>query len=276
MAKYKEAKKIPLHIILIIFSISAIFPFYYMIITGFKTNNEFYENTFLPPVDWSIENIKSLFFEHNFLIFFRNSAIVTIGSVLIALVVSSLAAYAYAKMKFRGNKFLLGLTITLTGIPPIIVVVPMYVLMSKISMLNTFTGINLIYSGFMLPFSIFVLTGFFRSIPDDLLHAASIDGCNRLQLLYRIILPLSKPALTTIIIINSLWVWNELLIALMFLRSENMRTINIALAQIGGRYAINPTLVQAGALFVTIPILIIYLIGQRFFVKGISAGALKE
>lgn len=108
------------------------------------------------------------------------------------------------------------------------------------------------------------------------MNAASIDGCNRLQLLYKIILPLSKPVLTTLVVVNSLWVWNDLLIALMFLRQDNMKTVTVALNMIGGRYANNPVLIQAGALFVAIPMILVFIFGQKYFVKGLLAGALKE
>jgi ABC-type glycerol-3-phosphate transport system permease component len=272
----KRLKFLPIHVILIFSAIIFLFPFYYMVVTGFKTNQEFYDNTFAPPQEWSLNNMESLVTDHHFIRYFFNSAIVTSFSGVLALITSSLAGYAYAKMTFSGKGFLLSMSIAFTGIPPIIVVIPMYVLMSRMQLLNTYFGVSIIYAGFLIPFSVFVLTSFFRSIPNELLNAAEIDGCNRFMRLTRIMLPLSKPVLTTVIIINGLWVWNELLIALMFLRSELKRTIAVGLAQLGGRYAINPTLVQAGALFVAIPIIVIYLIGQKYFVRGLSAGALKE
>jgi ABC-type glycerol-3-phosphate transport system permease component len=177
---------------------------------------------------------------------------------------------------FKGRRFILSLTVALTGVPVMIIIIPIYVLMSKLDLLDSYVGVSIIYGALMLPFSIFLLTSFFKSIPEDLLNAASIDGCNRLQLLYKIILPLSKPVLTTLVVVNSLWVWNDLLIALMFLRQDNMKTVTVALNMIGGRYANNPVLIQAGALFVAIPMILIFILGQKYFVKGLLAGALKE
>lgn len=268
--------KIPIHIILIIYSIISIFPFYYIIITAFKTKEEIYSNIYAPPSDWTFANIITLYKEYGFARSTLNSILVTAISILITLIISILAAYAYSKMHFKGKRFLLSLTVALTGVPIMIVIIPIYVLMSRIGMLDSYIGISFIYATFMLPFSIFLLTSFFRSIPEDLLNAASIDGCNRFQLLSKIILPLSKPVLTTLIIVNALWVWNDMLIALMFLRKDEMLTVTVALNNIGGRYANNPVLIQAGALLVAIPMILVFLLGQKYFVKGLLAGALKE
>jgi ABC-type glycerol-3-phosphate transport system permease component len=247
-----------------------------VIATAFKTKNEIYENIFGLPRQWTFENVIKLYTEYGFFRSTINSIIVTLGSIAITLIIAILASYAYSKMQFKGRRFLLSLTVALTGVPIMIVIIPIYVLMSKLDLLDSYVGVSIIYGAFMLPFSIFLLTSFFRSIPEDLLNAASIDGCNRLQLLYKIILPLSKPVLTTLIVVNSLWVWNDLLIALMFLRQDNMKTVTVALNMIGGRYANNPVLIQTGALFVAIPMILIFILGQKYFVKGLLAGALKE
>lgn len=276
MSLKTKVSKIPIHIILIIFSIFSIFPFYYVIITAFKTKNEIYENVFGPPARWTFENVIRLYTEYGFFRSTINSVVVTTLSIIFTLVVSILAAYAYSRMKFKGKRFLLSLTIALTGVPIMIVIIPIYVLMSKVNLLDNYFGVGIIYASFMLPFSIFLLTSFFRTIPEDLLNAARIDGCNRFQLLYRIMIPLSKPVLVTLIVVNSLWVWNDLLIALMFLRKDDMKTVTAALNLIGGRYANNPVLIQAGALFVAIPMIILFLAGQKYFIKGLLSGALKE
>jgi multiple sugar transport system permease protein/raffinose/stachyose/melibiose transport system permease protein len=271
-----KTRVIPIHVILIIFSVMAIFPFYYMVITAFKTNDEFYDNIYAPPSSWTFENFNIIVQEHGFARALINSSIVTTASIVLTIAVSVLASYAYSKMVFQGRKFLLSLSVSLTGIPIMIVIIPIYVLLSKAHLLDTYTGVSIVYAAFMLPFSIFILTSFFNSVPNELLNAASIDGCTRFQTLYKIILPLSKPVITTLVIVNSLWVWNDLIIAMMFLRHDRMRTIAVALHLVGGRFALNPVLVQAGALFVAIPMIIMFLFGQRYFTKGLLAGAFKE
>jgi raffinose/stachyose/melibiose transport system permease protein len=268
--------KIPIHIILIIYSIISIFPLYYVIVTAFKNQEENYYNIYAPPAKWTFINIITLYKEYGFLRSTLNSIIVTSLSILLALVVSVLAAYAYSKMKFKAKELLLSLTVSLTGIPVMIVIIPAYILFSKMSMLDSYIGVSFVYATFMLPFCIFLLTSFFRSIPQELLDAASIDGCNRFQILYKIILPLSKPIITTLIVVNAVWVWNDLLIAMMFLGKPEMTTAAVNLNKIGGRYSTNPVLTQAGALFVVIPMIILFLVGQRYFRRGLFAGAIKE
>lgn len=268
--------KIPIHIILIISSIISIFPFYYVIVTAFKDKQEHYNNIYAPPAKWTFANIITLFTEYGFLRSILNSIIVTALSILIALVISTLAGYAYSKMEFKAKGLLLSFTVALTGVPVMIVLIPVYVLASKINMLNSYLGVSFVYATFMLPFCIFLLTSFFRSIPQELIDAASIDGCNRFQVLYKIILPLSKPIITTLIIVNSAWVWNDLLIAMMFLMKPEMVTVTVNLNRIGGRYAQNPVLTQAGAIFVVIPMIILFLVGQKNFRRGLFAGAIKE
>jgi raffinose/stachyose/melibiose transport system permease protein len=267
---------IPAHVILLIFSILALFPFYFMTVTAFKTNNEYYENLYAPPEHWTVENFGVLIEKHKFFRGFLNSAIVTIASIGLTIIISVFASYAYSKMDFKGRKFILSLTVSLSSIPIMIVIIPIYALMSKLKLLDTYAGVSIVYAAFMLPFSIFFLTGFFNSVPNELLNAASIDGCSRFQTLFRIIMPLSRPIITALVIVNSLWVWNDLLIAMMFLRLDRMRTIAVSLHLVGGRYAQNPVLIQAGAFFVAVPMVIVFLVGQRYFTKGLLAGALKE
>ena len=216
----KRLFKIPIHIILIIYSIISIAPFYYVVITTFKSNDEFYTNNYSPPKNWTLEGAITLYKEYGFGRATLNSVIVTFLALLFTLIIATLAAYAYSKMRFVGRGFLLSLTVALLGIPVMIVIIPVYILMSRINMLDSYIGISWVYTAFNLPFFIFLLTSFFRAIPQELLNAASIDGCNRFQLLTRILVPLSKPVYATLTIVSTIWVWNELIIAMMFLRKE--------------------------------------------------------
>lgn len=268
--------KIPIHIILIILSIISIFPFYYTVITTFKSRDEFYTNAYAPPQNWTLEGVITLFRDYNLGRAALNSIIVTFLSILITLIIATLASYAYSRMKFKARSFLLSLTVALLGVPVMVVIIPVYVIMSKVNMLDSYIGVSFVYTAFNLPFFIFLLTGFFLAIPQELLNAASIDGCNRFQILTKILIPLSRPVYATLIVISTIWVWNELLIAMMFLRKDNMQTITVALNTIVGRYSMRPELIQAGALFIAIPMIILFLIGQKFLVKGLMAGAIKE
>ncbi|UCB46759.1 MAG: carbohydrate ABC transporter permease, partial [Spirochaetota bacterium] len=266
--------KIPIHIILIVYAIVSIFPLYYVVITTFKSRDEFYTNYYAPPKDWTLEGVIALYKDYGFGRSTLNSVIVTFLSIVITLIIATPSAYAYSKMKFIGRSFLLSLTVALLGVPVMIVIIPVYVVMSKVHLLDSYIGVSFVYAAFNLPFFIFLLTSFFRSIPQALLDAGRIDGCNRFALLIKIIVPLSRPVYTTLTVISTIWVWNELLIAMMFLRKDSMHTITVALSRIVGRYSTHPEMIQAGAFFVALPMIILFLAGRKFFIQGLLSGAL--
>ena len=268
--------KIPIHIILIIYSLISIFPFYYVVITTFKSRDEFYINVYAPPENWTLEGVITLYTDYGFGRATLNSVIVTFLSIVITLIIATPAAYAYSKMKFIARGFLLSLTVALLGVPVMIVIIPVYVLMSKVNLLDSYIGVSLVYTAFNLPFYIFLLTSFFRAIPQEILDAGRIDGCNRFELLKKIIVPLSRPVYATLIVISTIWVWNELLIAMMFLRKDDMHTVTVALSRIVGRYSMHPELIQAGAFFVALPMILLFLAGRKYFIQGLLSGALKE
>jgi ABC-type glycerol-3-phosphate transport system permease component len=132
-----------------------------------------------------------------------------------------------------------------------------------------------IYTGLMLPFSTFLLASFFTTIPRSLLEAARIDGAGTLRTLWKVVLPLTRPALVTVIVVQALWVWNEVLIAVVFLQQSSLRTLMVGLPVFKSRYHLDVPIVMAGMLLATIPMLALYLVGQRFFVRGLTAGATK-
>jgi raffinose/stachyose/melibiose transport system permease protein len=198
-----------------------------------------------------------------------------VASVVLVTILCSLAAFATSKMDFWGRLPLLKLFVSLMVIPPVVMVIPLFILMVKIGLVNTFYGVILIYAGLLAPFSVYMLNSFFGSIHDEILAAAAIDGCSTLQIYWHIIMPLSLPALTTLVIVNGLYVWNELLISLIFLQGDEIRTFMAGLTQFRGRFMVNEPLVMAGAFLGMAPILIMYLFGQRYFVRGLTAGAVK-
>jgi len=266
---------IPTQIVLIFFSIVAIYPVYYMVVTAFKTRQNWLHDQFgLPnPITW--QNFADAFSRGNIPLWFGNSVIVTIFSLLVSTAVSTLAAYAIARFRFAGRALYFNSMIALMVIPPAVLILPLFVLMVNISLVNTLTSVIIIYSGLLIPFSIYLLVSFFRSLPPELFDAAAIDGCTNLDTFWRITLPLSTPALVTLVVVNALFVWNELLIALVFLQSETAKTLMPGLTTFKGHFTLNEPLIMAGTLIATIPMILLYLFGQRLFVEGLVAGAVK-
>jgi ABC-type glycerol-3-phosphate transport system permease component len=262
-------------ILLISICVVNLFPIYYIIISAFKSLNEYYKNLFGFPSKPTLANFIQVFNEGDFSIWFRNSVIVTILSVLVITLISSLAAFAISKMNFRGRNLLLRALITLMIIPPVVMIIPLFNLMVKIKLINNFSSVIIIYSGLQAPFSVYLLQSFFGSVDNEILSAASIDGCSTFQIYTKIILPLAKPALITQTIVNGLWVWNELMISLIFLQGNEIRTLMPGLTQFQGRFSVNQPVIMAGALMAILPIFILYLFGQKYFIKGFTTGAIK-
>jgi len=260
---------------LIFFSVLAIYPVYYMVVTAFKTRNNWLHDQFGLPSPFTLQNISDALSKGNIPVWFGNSIVVTLLSLAVSTIVSALAAYSIARFRFAGRTFYFNTMIALMVIPPAVLILPLFVLMVNITLVNTLTSVIIIYSGLLIPFSIYLLVSFFRSLPSELFDAAAIDGCSNLNIFWQITLPLSTPALVTLVVVNALFVWNELLIALVFLQSEEIRTLMPGLTLFRGHFTINEPLIMAGTLIATIPMILLYLFGQRLFVEGLVAGAVK-
>ncbi|UCB45823.1 MAG: carbohydrate ABC transporter permease [Spirochaetota bacterium] len=204
-----------------------------------------------------------------------NSGILTVGSVALCTIISLLAAYAIVFMSFRGKQIIMNSIISLMAVPIVVMIVPLYILFVRIHLMSTYPGVILIYSAVCIPFSIYLLTSFFKSLPGELLEAAIIDGCSNLKVLSKVIIPLSGPPVLTLIIVNALWVWNDLLIALVFLPRTDMRTLMVGLTVFKSKFNLDVPLTMAGLLIVSLPMIIIYIIFQRYFIRGLISGALK-
>ena len=266
---------IPNQLVLLFFSLIAVYPVYYMVITAFKTRQNWMHDQFGLPNPITLQNFADAFSRGNIPLWFGNSLIVTFFSLIASTAVSALAAYAIARFRFAGRAFYFNSMIALMVIPPAVLILPLFVLMVNISLVNTLTSVIIIYSGLLIPFSVYLLVSFFRSLPSELFDAAAIDGCTNLDTFWRITLPLSTPALVTLVVVNALFVWNELLIALVFLQSESAKTLMPGLTTFKGHFTLNEPLIMAGTLIATVPMILLYLFGQRLFVEGLVAGAVK-
>lgn len=264
-----------LQILLILAVLVALIPGLFMIMTAFKTNTQYGVDKIGLPVPFTTENFAAVLTEHPFPLWMLNSAILSGGAVFVSTVVAVLAAYAIARMNFIGRELLLGVTISLMAVPPVVMVVPLFVLFSQIDLVGTRHGVILIYAGLLTPFSMFLLVTFFRTIPTELIESALIDGASVFGVLFRIILPLSGAPLVTLFVVNLLYVWNDLLIALLFLPDEKLRTLMVGISVFQGRYLQDIPLSMAGMTLASLPMILIYIAFQRYFIRGLVAGAVK-
>lgn len=249
-----------------------LYPLYFILITAFKTRDEYLDNQFLPPSDPTLENFRAAFRDGELLRWIANSAGITIASVAIAAVVAALAAYPLARHVFPGRRPFIALNVMLLVVPPVVLVVPLFLFFVGMGMVNSRLAVIIIYVGLLLPFSIYLLVNFFATIPRSLEEAARIDGAGHLRTLWNVFVPLSAPAIVTIVVVNAVWVWNELLIALVFLQDDDRRTLTAGLTFFQGRFMTNEPLVMTGALIATIPMVLLFIAGQRFFIRGLTAG----
>jgi ABC-type glycerol-3-phosphate transport system permease component len=266
---------IPKQVILVLASVVAIYPIYYMVVTAFKTRPTWLQNQFGLPIPFTFQNIIDALNKGNIPLWLLNSLIVTIASLVVSTIVSAFAAYALARFRFAGRDLYFNSMIALMVIPPAVLILPLFVLMVNIGLINTLPSVIIIYSGLLIPFSVYLLVSFFRSLPPELFDAAAIDGCSNLDTFIRITMPLSTPALVTLVVVNALFVWNELFIALVFLQDERVKTLMPGLTLFKGHFTVNEPLIMAGTLIATIPMVLLYLFGQRLFVEGLVAGAVK-
>jgi ABC-type glycerol-3-phosphate transport system permease component len=271
----RRVRAIPKHLLLLSFALVTLVPLYFMLVNSFKTQAEYLTNPYGVPSDPVLGTLGDAFRGGDLLRWLGNSALFTAASVTISTLVAALAAYPMSLLRWRPGPVLIGVLVALMVVPPIVLVVPLFKMMVDLGQLNSYHSVIIIYTGLMLPFSTFLLASFFRTTPRDLLEASRLDGAGHIRTWWSIVMPLALPALVTVATVQALWVWNEVLIAVVFLQSEELRTLMVGLTFFQSRYDLNVPLVMAGMVWATIPMVLLYVAGQRFFVRGLTAGAVK-
>lgn len=260
------------HAFLLIICLSALYPLYFIVSTALRSNAAYQLDPTGFPSRPTLGALRSILFHQPLPRWMWNSFLVTVSSVAVSTFIALLAAYAAVFGRFRGHQFFLSTSVALMIVPPVTLLVPMFVFMVDTGFVNHLQSVIVFYTGLLVPFAVFFLTNFFRTVPQELIEAASSEGAGPFTVLRRIVMPLSGAATFTLIVVQAIWVWNELLIALVFLQSESARTLMAGLTQFQGRFATNEPLVLAGALISIAPVVLLYLSGQRFFVRGLTAG----
>ncbi len=253
-----------------------LFPFYWQTITALKPPSELYST----PVRWFPSHLywghfQSVFTNFGFARNILNSIVVATSTTVICMLVGTFAAYALAKLPLPAKRTILVLVITMVTFPAIALVASLFIFLRSLGLIDTYAALIIPYVAFSLPFAIWVLTNFFRDIPNDLAEQAEVDGCTPFQALRRIILPLTAPALVTVALLVFIGAWNEFLFALTFTSSVNAVTVPVAIFNFSGLHEIPWGEISAGSELVTLPIIALVLIFQRRIVQGLTAGASK-
>ncbi len=263
------------HLFLLALALTVLFPLYFMVITPLKTQEAYSLNKLSLPTHIFMGNFEAALHGGRFLTWFKNSVLLTMGSVILSTVVSVLGAFAFARMEFRGRHPLLSIMSSLMVVPPVVMIVPLFLLFSGLRMTSTYTSAILVYAGLVTPFAVYMLTNFFKNVPHEIVESALIDGASSFEILWKIIVPLSAPAIVTMVVVNALWVWNDLLIALVLLPDDRMRTLMVGITVFGSRYSKDVPISMAGMLMASLPMFVLYLVGQKYFTRGLVAGAVK-
>ncbi|MFH1577721.1 MAG: carbohydrate ABC transporter permease [Candidatus Omnitrophota bacterium] len=263
-----------LHMFLLIVAISCILPLVWMVSSSLKTQQTIFSDTSLIPRDPHWENYYLAWKEGGFGRYFINSIIYTVSTVVGIVAVASLAAYAFSRFKFPGKNVLFYMFIIAMMIPIPGSFVPLYVLLNRLHLRNTQIGYILCMINVGLSTSIFLLKTFFDKMPKELEEAARMDGCSKLGLWWHVALPLSKPVLAVVIIFNTLNVWNEFILALIIFDSRNLMPLQVALAAFQGEFITQYPLLMAGLTIAAVPVIVLYILMQKYIIKGVTAGAI--
>ena len=260
----------------VFFLLFFLFPLFWQTITALKPNDELYA----VPIVWfpkhlDFSHFQTVFTLYDFQVNIKNSLIVATSTTVICLVLGTFAAYALAKLPLPAKKAILTLVVVMVTFPGIALVASLFLLLRDLNWIDTYLALIVPYVAFSLPFAIWVLTNFFRTIPSDLSEQAEVDGCSPLQALYKVILPLASPGLVTAGLLIFIGAWNEYLFAATFTSTSAALTFPVALLNFSGEHEVPWGEISAGSEIVTLPIIALVLIFQNRIVQGLTAGASK-
>lgn len=250
-------------------------PFYITLTSALKARSDLSSQWLLPVGGIHWQNFATAIEEGGILRAIGNSAIVTLGATVLVCLLGALAAYPLARRPTLGNRLVLAGVVGLIMIPPLSILVPLYSMMSQWHAINTYWGTILVMTATQLPLAIFLYTAFMRSLPVSIEEAASVDGASAVQALFRVVVPMLKPVTATVVILTSVNVWNDYALSVYLMRSPEMRTIAPATATFFSATASDVGAAAAASLLSALPVLIVYLVLQKYFIKGMVAGSEK-
>jgi len=266
--------KIILFFIVGTMALIALFPFYWMIVSSFRTNPEIFSTKLnLIPKSFIFKNYIDLFKTTNFSRWILNSIIVSVATTALGLFFSTFAGYAFAKYNFFAKNILFVIVFLMMVVPRFVTIIPIFKLMANLGLINTYWALILPFA--INPFAVFLMRQYIKSIPDDLLDSARIDGCNELQIVIRIIMPIIKPSLGAAGIFILMMSWNDYLFPLILMRSKDMMLFPVGLASLKTLYVVEYGMIMAGSFLSTLPLIIAFLLLQKQFIAGLTEGAIK-
>lgn len=258
-------------LLLVIFSLA---PILWVASTAFKQSNEIYNLAWI-PLHPTLENFKSVLSDNSMLRYFLNTAIIAVCTTIITIFVATFGAYGFSRYGFPGSRGVLAFIMFTRILPRVTIIIPFYIILRQLKLLNTFPGLILVYLTIVMPVTIWMLKGFFDDIPHEIEEAAAIDGCTSVKMLLQIVLPICKPGLAAVGMQAFILSWNEFLFALIMTNDSATRPISVGLAFYIDDFGIHWGELMAASLLMSIPAMIVFSLSQNMLIKGLSAGAVK-
>lgn len=256
--------------------IFALFPLYWLLKIAVTPEKLIYsQGTALWPADFTFDNFRQVVFYSDFMVYFRNSVFVSLGTAAITTVIAAAGGYAFSRFHFRGKTLAVVLLLVTQMFPLLMIIAPIYKIVAGLGLLNTLTSLIVVYTAFNIPFATFLMQSFFDGIPKDLDEAAMMDGCTRLQALRKVILPLTLPGLAATLGFIFTAAWSELLFALMLINSNESMTFPVGLLTFVSKFSVDWGQMMAAGVLALVPSCLFFIFIQRYLVQGLTAGAVK-
>ena len=251
------------------------YPLFNMIISSLKTTREIFQNPFGLPEKLLFENYKIVWIDRGFGVYFKNSFIVTVIAMAFVILLGSMASYGVSRYKYKLRTWIYMLFLSGIMLPLKVAIIPLFLIVKNLGLMDNHLSIIMVFIAMGLPSTVFILSGFMKTIPIDLEYAARIDGCNDWGIYRRIVMPVTKSAIALVTIYNAVPIWNDFFFPLVFIQTNRLKTLPVGLSTFFGQYSTNWSLLFAGLSIAILPMLILYVFMSKYFIRGMTAGAIK-
>ncbi len=275
MISAAQMKQALLLVGLAFFTVFSAGPFFWVATMSMRTTTEIMNNHFALPTIWHWEKFPQAWFNSNYNVYFTNSLLVVVSAVAILTIVGAMAAHCFARYRFRLNRVLYFLIFSTIILPPQITIIALFQILVQYGLYNSLVGLTLVYVSIQLPLTIYILESFFARIPTDLFDAARIDGYSEWEIFWRVSLPIAMPALSTIVILNTILLWNEFLYAVVLITDESNRTLPLGIQRFMGDQLEDVGMIATGLMIAIVPVVLIYVFFSEKLIQGMTAGAVK-
>jgi raffinose/stachyose/melibiose transport system permease protein len=262
-------------LILGLYALLIFYPLFNMIVSSFKTTREIFQHPFAFPSNFVFSNYRVVWIEKGFWRYFVNSLIITLAAMIFVVFLGSMAAYGVSRYRYRLRTIVYMLFLSGIMLPLKAAIIPLFMLIKRLGLMNTRASVVFIFLAMGLPSTVFILSGFMKAIPLELEHAARIDGCSDWGIFRRVIMPVTTPAVALVTIYNAVPLWNDFFFPLVFLQNDRLKTLPVGLTTFFGQYSTNWSLLFTGLSIAIIPMLALYLFMSTYFIRGLTAGAIK-